>query len=301
MTYKFLTVDVFTEQAFEGAQIAIVPNSDDLSEELMQKIAGEFNLWRTVFISNKSDEKNAFSIRTFNYKKEFDFGGYATIGAIHALAELQLINTSQSENVFTLNENHGEVSCQVNMENGKAVFHQVTAKTRVELDRFTPTIDELGDFLSIKPYHFNVNNYHPLLVASHLPYLFVPVDNFASLSSIQFDYKAWAASSAPATFASAIFLFTASEDEGKPHFHCRLVGPNFSLHEDPPIGAAIPAFSAYLSQFLNNDALSFVAERGAFNGRKSELNVDVLHANDHEVEVKIGGKAILISKGELFI
>lgn len=302
MGCRFLTVDVFTSEAFEGAQIAVVPNAEHLSDINMQKIAAELSVWRTVFILPSSNEQNAQAIRIFNQQREFDFGGHATIAAIHALGVLNKKALSEGENEFILEEKYGDVTCTVNMQNDKPVFHQFTSQTKVEIDRFTPTLQELSEFLSIKSYHFDVKNFNPLLVASHVPYLFVPVDNYASLSSVHFDYKAWTASSAPSNFASSIFLFSVSENNGQAHFHCRLVGPDIGLHEDPPIGAAMPAFAAYLKQFpiASQLPLKFIAERGAFAGRKSELHVEIIAADNHTVTVKIGGEAVLVSQGEMY-
>ncbi|MGJ8693350.1 MAG: PhzF family phenazine biosynthesis protein [Thalassotalea sp.] len=303
MTCNFLTVDVFTATAFNGAQIAVVPDAKALSAQQMQNIAGEFNLWRTVFITNAPSANQACNIRIFNAKKEFDFGGHATIGAIHAIAKLGLLQFSEGSNDFVIKENYGDVACNVEIKAGEPIFQQFTSQAKVEIDRFTPTLEELSEFLSTESYHFISNDFHPLLVASHLPYLFIPVDNCASLSSIHFDYKAWATSSAPATFASAIFLFSMSEERGQKHFHCRLVGPNFGLHEDPPIGAAMPAFAAYLNQFAVGQSLpfNFIAQRGVYAGRKSELHVEILAAQEQQVSVKIGGEAVLVSNGEMFL
>lgn len=303
MTCSFFTVDVFTDQAFQGAQIAVVPDASELSAEQMQQYAQEFNLWRSVFVTSAVNEDKARKLKVFNSKKEFDFGGHATLAAIHALAETGQLSLEEGSNEFILQENSGDVHCNVDMQAGKAVFQQFTSDTQIEIDRFTPRLDELASFLSVKPYHFEVSGFQPLLVASHLPYLFVPVDNYATLSSIQFDYNAWTASTAPATFANAIFLFSVSQNQGELHFHCRLVGPNFGIHEDPPIGAAMPAFAAYLSQFSvgQNLPLSFVAERGIYAGRKSEVYVDVISVSDSAVRVKIGGQAVLMSKGEVLV
>lgn len=301
MSCNFLTVDVFTAQAFEGAQIAVVPDAESLSTEDMQKLAQEFNLWRTVFVTSK--QAKHCQIRVFNAKREFDFGGHATIGTIHALAYLGELSLSEGDNQFVIKENYGDVLCNVQVKNGEAVFQQFTSEATTEIDSFTPRLEEFSDFLSVDASHFHVAGFHPLLVASHLPYLFVPVDNFATLSSIHFDYKAWTASTAPATFANAIFLFSVSEHQGQPYFHCRLVGPNFGLQEDPPIGAAMPAFASYLTQFAMGKhlPLKFIAERGVYAGRKSELHVEILSAQANKVSVKIGGQAVLVSKGELFV
>ena len=65
MACRFLTVDVFTNKIFEGAQIAVVPNAEQLSAELMQKIAAELNLWRTVFILPTTTSAS-FTVRIFN-------------------------------------------------------------------------------------------------------------------------------------------------------------------------------------------------------------------------------------------
>lgn len=303
MSCDFYTVDVFTAERFEGAQIAVIPDASALNEEQMQKMAAEFNLWRTVFILPSEQADAAKQLRIFNAKKEFQFGGHATLAAIYTLAKQELIEVNEGLNSFLLKENYGDVACQVTMKNGEPIFNQFMTQAKPEFDRFTPTEDELSDILSLKSYHFSVKGFTPMLASTHLPYLFVPVDNFASLSAAQFNYKAWSESSAPATFANALFLFSVSNSNDGLHFHCRLVGPAFGLHEDPPIGAAIPAFAGYLNQFLigQNLPLSFVAERGAFVGRKSILHVELLSNNEGEISVNIGGEAVLVSEGKVYL
>ncbi|AWB68453.1 PhzF family phenazine biosynthesis protein [Saccharobesus litoralis] len=303
MAYSYLTVDVFTDTRFEGAQIALVPEAQGLTDEQMQKIATEFNLWRTVFVLPADSANTERRLRIFNAKKEFQFGGHATVAAIYALAKKGQLALQDGKNHFKLSEHYGDVDCMVDMQNGEPSFNQFTTHVKPEYDKFTPSEDELGEMLSLKSYHFNVGGFQPLLVSTHLPYLFVPVDNFASLSAASFNYKAWAESTAPATLANAIFLFSMSNSNSGPHFHCRLVGPNFGHHEDPPIGAAIPAFAGYLQQFFAGQSLpyQFVAERGAFVGRKSVLNVELAEANADELTVKIGGEAVLVSEGQIYI
>ncbi len=147
MGCRFLTVDVFTGSTFDGAQIAVVPKAQNLTTELMQKIAAELNLWRTVFVVAEDKNNANFSIRIFN-QKEFEFGGHATIGAIHALAQEQALNLVEGENNFTLNEAYGNVACTVEISGGKPVFQQFTSQAKIEIDRFTPTIEELSEFFN---------------------------------------------------------------------------------------------------------------------------------------------------------
>ena len=56
-TYR--TYDVFTEQPFSGNALAVFPEAGGLSDESMQKIAREFNLSETIFITRTSPSDTA--------------------------------------------------------------------------------------------------------------------------------------------------------------------------------------------------------------------------------------------------
>lgn len=298
MEVDFLTVDVFTQSQFQGAQIAIVPDAGSLSAEQMMQIAAEFNLWRTVFImpSDTAHKK----IRVFNGKREFDFGGHPTLAAIFTIAHLAQLDFVDGDNEFTLEETHGLVECKVSLKQGVPEFNQFTVNAKPEYDAFTPTQAELAEILSIQPPSLIVKQHKPMLVATEIPYLIVPVDNIETLKSARFNYQAWASSSAPATCANAILLFCKAETSSSADFHCRLLGPVFSTHEDPPVGAAMPAFTGYLNQFEDSPQ-SFVVERGVYQQRFSYLHINLLSSVDDEIRVNIGGSATLSSKGTMFI
>jgi trans-2,3-dihydro-3-hydroxyanthranilate isomerase len=300
MATQFFTVDVFTQKPFEGAQITVIPDAMHLTDSQMQIIAAEFNLWRTVFIlpSNKATKK----IRIFNAKREFDFGGHATIAAIFTLAYSNVITQQEGENSFTIEENQEVIDCIATINCGELSFNQYTTTVSPTYDRFTPNAQELGEMLSLTSTHLTASDYTPMLVATHIPYLIVPVDNIEALKAVSFNYNAWARSSAPSTHANAIFLFTGKNEHSSSDFHCRLVGPSFALHDDPPIGAAMSAFASYLGQFPSYHTLkNFIAERGTHQGRKSILEVEVIAGEEQKITIKLGGCAVLVAQGEIFI
>lgn len=301
MSIQYYTVDVFTKTRFQGAQIAVIPNANTLSEAHMLQIAEEFRVWRTVFIF--PSESADYKIRIFNGTREFAFGGHPTIAAIYVLSHTGALALKEGKNNFTLEESHGIVDCSVEVKDGKPVFNQYSASSHAEVDVFTPDAEELSEILSLQSYHFNVNGFKPLLVTTHTPYIIVPVDCFESLQAARFNYDAWARSAAPATCANSILLFCGKGAFSTSDFHCRLLGPVFGIHEDPPIGASVPAFAAYLNQFpaYKNLPARFIAERGAFTGRSSFLHVDVLSYQDQKVDIKMGGNATLFSEGTLYI
>ncbi|MEZ4862718.1 MAG: PhzF family phenazine biosynthesis protein [Caldilineaceae bacterium] len=80
-------VNAFTDTPFTGNPAGVVPHADGLSEELMQKMAGELNnISETVFISTPQDPKADIRLRYFTTTTEVDLCGHATIAALFTLA-----------------------------------------------------------------------------------------------------------------------------------------------------------------------------------------------------------------------
>ena len=50
MTYQFFICDVFTKHAFQGNQLAVIPEASGLNDEQMQQIVREFNFSETTFV-----------------------------------------------------------------------------------------------------------------------------------------------------------------------------------------------------------------------------------------------------------
>src|SRR5687768_9565843 len=48
--YRFIQLDVFTEEAFAGNALAVFPEAEGLTDQQMMKIAREMNLSETVFV-----------------------------------------------------------------------------------------------------------------------------------------------------------------------------------------------------------------------------------------------------------
>ncbi|MGH9873734.1 MAG: PhzF family phenazine biosynthesis protein, partial [Pyrinomonadaceae bacterium] len=48
--YRFVQLDVFTEEPFTGNALAVFPEAEGLSDDEMMKIAREMNLSETVFV-----------------------------------------------------------------------------------------------------------------------------------------------------------------------------------------------------------------------------------------------------------
>lgn len=70
MQRRYVTVDVFTDRAFGGNQLAVVLDAGGLSTAQMQAIATEFNYSETTFVLSPRDKANDAEVRIFTPVRE---------------------------------------------------------------------------------------------------------------------------------------------------------------------------------------------------------------------------------------
>ncbi len=78
MKIPIFQVDAFTNEAFSGNPAAVCPLDYWLSDDQMQKIAGENNLSETAFFVNRGDY---YQVRWFTPQTEVDLCGHATLAS----------------------------------------------------------------------------------------------------------------------------------------------------------------------------------------------------------------------------
>ncbi|THF70927.1 PhzF family phenazine biosynthesis protein [Deinococcus sp. Arct2-2] len=86
-SYRFVTVDVFTDRQFGGNQLAVFPDARGLSGAEMQALAGELNLSETTFVLPPEDPANTARVRIFNRTAEMPFAGHPNVGTGFVLAD----------------------------------------------------------------------------------------------------------------------------------------------------------------------------------------------------------------------
>ncbi len=85
--YRFVTLDVFTDQRFGGNQLAVFPDARGISDAEMQSLAAEFNLSEITFVLPPDDPANTARVRIFNRVAEMNFAGHPSVGTSFLLAE----------------------------------------------------------------------------------------------------------------------------------------------------------------------------------------------------------------------
>lgn len=307
MEYQYYTTDVFTNQLFNGAHIAVFPQAKGLSDELMQQIAKELNLSETVFVfpnTNAPSKQPSRRIRIFNPQEEVDFAGHPIIATGHVLATTGEIKANKQDASLSLQQNVGAIDTHVKLEQNHKSFVQfsldnVTAK----IDLFAPQSNELADLLSLEEKAIKLKYFNPKIVTTEQSYLVIPVQNLENIQNAVFDYAAWSRSSAPASNVRKILLFTNKTYSKAGNFHLRLMGPGIAQDIDPPVGSSIPAFAAYLNSFkdIQSGTHSFIVERGHQANRQSILQVEATLREKAALKIRVGGSAISVSEAKIHL
>lgn len=303
MKTTYYTFDVFTDELFQGAQIAVFPKADGLPEEQLELIAREINLSETAFIYETDEGDNTFKVRIFSPTGEQNFAGHPILAIANVLAETGLISLDGDYTSITLKQKSQDVIANISVSDSDKRFVQFTLNSSPVVDRFTPPGNELAKLLSINENDIDHTNYHTRLVSSGLPYLIVPLKSQAAVRKARFDVKAWSESSAPAMAAQEIFIFSAKTDSDDSNFHARLLGPSVGDHEDPPIGSVLPAFTGYLASHdhIREGTYSFAIDRGTLDTRRSLLHIEMDKRSGRPITLRVGGDSVLVSKTELMI
>lgn len=301
MNNSYYIADVFTQEKFNGAQIAVFPKAENLSDSQMQLLARELNLSETVFVVSSSAKDSHFKTRIFSPQKEIDFAGHPIIATAYVLANSGELTLTDGHNPITLEQNSGSIEVNVTSDNGQPSFVQFSQQVSAVVDRFAPTDQELSDLLSIDCKQIDTKKYSSRLVSCGLPYLIVPVFNYETVRNARFNYSAWSQSTAPQTAAQEILLFSEKNTHKDANFNARLLGPSIGIHDDPPVGSAMPAFASYLASFdqTQEGTHTFAVDRGDDQSRRSVLNLEMDHKKRSPLTVRIGGEAVLVAQGNI--
>lgn len=297
MDLSLYTVDVFTGQPFGGAQIAVFPRAEALDTAQMQRIAAELNLPDSVFLGG-TDQPHRYRLRTFTPREEVDFAGHAVLAAAHVLAISGQVSAGTT---LELLHGFGPVQVRLGPLQGRSGFVQFSRTVFPVTDRFVPSADELAGILSVERRLLGERDLQPLLVACERPYLILPLRSLEAVTQARFNAAAWAGSHAPSMLAQELLLFCRQTESPQANFHARLIGPDIGVRDDPPVGAALPAFAAYLAAQpgLRAGTHTFTVERGFDATRKSLLQAEFDKRQQGGLTLRVGGQAVQVIQGTL--
>ena len=304
MRYRFHTADVFTDRVFGGNQLAVFPKAEGLSPTQMQQIAREFNLSETVFVFPPETEAGTRHLRIFTPATELPFAGHPTVGTAYVLATIGEISLTGETTQIVFEEGVGPVPVNIRAIAGAPTFTQLSAAKMPEFGPEPPSRETLAAMLSLAPTDLLEGSFAPQAVSCGVPFLFVPLRDRAALAKTTLDLGQWQAKLSH-YWATEIYLFAATpeSDSTAADFRARMFAPAMGIPEDPATGAAATAFAGYLScrEPQQTGTLHWVVEQGIEMGRPSLLYVEADKQDDKIVAIRVGGRSVLVSQGEMDI
>lgn len=305
MARAYSIYDVFTETRLAGNPLAVVFDGDGLSDETMQRIAGEMNLSETVFVQRPEHPGHAARIRIFTPARELPFAGHPTVGAAIALAERQQRQAGAAlDLVSVLEENVGPVRCAVRLKPGQASFAEFdlprkSVRIDMPLDR-----QGLADALGVRATDIGFENHAPSIWSAGVPFLLIPVHDLKVAAKIDFDTGLWerVAPFCEGQLTSA-YAYCRHGVHHQVKFHTRMFSPDMGIAEDPATGAAAAALSGAIHHFdaLPDGHHAVIIEQGVEMGRTSFIHLHMDVNGQEIVSARIGGQAVRLAAGELDI
>ncbi|TIV22629.1 MAG: PhzF family phenazine biosynthesis protein [Mesorhizobium sp.] len=310
MARNYLLYDVFTTERLAGNPLAVVLDSDGLDSAGMQAIAREFNLSETVFVLPPDNPMHRNRIRIFTPDYEMPFAGHPTIGSAIALAErTDIVLTDFADNdgaasIFVLEENIGPVRCVVSSHEGSTFAEFDLAKLPEPLE-LKADPEAIGAALGLGPHEIGFENHRVAFWSAGVPYVTIPVAGLEEAAKIRLDNQAWselAPRKSEWAFASP-YVYCRETVHHDSAFHVRMIVPGTPSYEDPATGSAAAAFAGAIMHFdTPTDGVSQLwIEQGLEMGRPSRIRLELNVDGGKLASARIGGHAVKVAEGQLFI
>jgi trans-2,3-dihydro-3-hydroxyanthranilate isomerase len=298
--YRYLHLDVFTDRAFEGNQLAVFPEPQGLSAAQMQAIAKEMNFSESTFIFPREGTGDV-RMRIFTPGAELPIAGHPTIGSTFALAYEGTIARGREQFVFEL----GVGPTPVSLEWGPSGLD--FAWMTQPLPTFGATIQGREAFAAAVGVSARdlVAGLPLQSVSCGVPFLFAPIASRKAVDSIAIDRRALAACCKESGLGEMpVFFFTTDRTGGDETVYSRMLAPGFGIAEDPATGSASGPLGSFLLQYsvvTAEAARSMLSLQGVAMGRPSRIHISIDSDQGRITRVRVGGKSLLVGRGELSV
>jgi trans-2,3-dihydro-3-hydroxyanthranilate isomerase len=239
-------------------------------------------------------------MRIFTPEAELPIAGHPTIGSTFALAAEGAIRPGQKEFVFELGVGPTPVSLE--WTDGRLDFAWMTQP----LPAFQASFDAgaLASAFGVEPSDV-VPKLPAQAISCGVPFLFVPLASRKAVDRVTIDRRAFAAACRQAGIDELpAFIFTTDRSgaTGDETIYSRMLAPGFGISEDPATGSASGPLGCYLvhHRVLESDrAASFVSLQGVAMRRPSRIHISIGTDGDRIARVRVGGRSVIVGKGEL--
>jgi trans-2,3-dihydro-3-hydroxyanthranilate isomerase len=288
--------DVFSSKALEGNSLAVFFDASGLGDAEMQLIAKEMNLSETTFIfprDAKTERERGVRVRIFTVQEELAFAGHPALGTAFAL------RGESGAKEIALDLNVGKVPVRFEEPPGQAAFGEMT-----QVDPVFGTQHDREAIARITG--LRVEDFDPELpietVSTGVAFTVTPLKSLAVIQKLQVDLSRAAEYLVK---ADGKFLYFVARETLDPaaRLHARMI---FYNGEDPATGSAAGCAAAWMvAHGVAEPDERVLIEQGIEIQRPSQIFVRASCANalsdNRIVNVRVGGNAIEVMRGEVFL
>jgi trans-2,3-dihydro-3-hydroxyanthranilate isomerase len=289
--FSFTQLDVFTSRALEGNPLAVFPDGRGLSEDEMQAIAKEMNLSETTFVLRRdeaTEKQRGIRVRIFTVQEELPFAGHPTLGTAFALRGHSGVKEIRMElNAGTIpvdfEDRDGELPFG-EMKQNDPVFGGIHKRETVAEATGIPLAD-LDPELPIQT------------VSTGVPFAILPMRGLKEMGRLAI-HQSQAMEYLSTSGAKFFFCITRETVDPAARLHARML---FYNGEDPATGSASGCAAAWMVEHgVAEPDERVLIEQGVEMKRPSRIFVRASRSNDRVVNVRVGGIAVEVLRGELF-
>jgi trans-2,3-dihydro-3-hydroxyanthranilate isomerase len=290
--FAFTQWDVFSSNPLEGNSLAVLSDARGLSDQEMQSIAKEMNLSETTFIVPREagiERERGTRVRIFTVQEELPFAGHPTLGTAFAL------RGQRGGRQVILELNVGKVPIQFEEKDGEPAFGEMTQidpEFRVIHDREAvarATGIQVDDFDASLPIQ---------TVSTGLPFTVTPIKSLAAIQNLKVDLPG--ADAYLEKNGGKFFYFVCRETTNRDaKLHARMI---FYNGEDPATGSAAGCTAAWMVKHgVAEPDQRVLIEQGVEMQRPSRIFVRASRQDNRIVNVRVGGNAVEVIRGEIFL
>ena len=281
MRLQFHIVDVFTEVALAGNQLAVFTDAAEVPEELMQKLARETNFSETTFVIGRSEGRA--KVRIFTPETELPFAGHPSLGTAAVV-----LGKGASAAKLTLELEVGDVPVEVKPTayGSDCELEAPVAERLNELDS-----GALAAALDVKAR--DLDQSLPAQVWScGNPFVFVPMRTKAAVAETKCP-----SFNVPGTIGIMPFARLSPTE-----VHARVYCPGAGVPEDPATGSCNAPFAAYLhANGLLAEGAVVTTRQGVEMGRPSTLRARMVRGAGGDLRPRVAGGVVFVAEGVVTI
>jgi trans-2,3-dihydro-3-hydroxyanthranilate isomerase len=297
----FVQVDVFTSVPLEGNQLAVFADGSSLSDAEMQALAKEMNLSETTFILPRdaaTERERGVRVRIFTVNEELPFAGHPTLGTAMVLRENALRDNASQNNgevaEIALDLNVGRIPVRFSTRDGLP-FGVMTQRdpefgqkhSREDVARAASlAVDDIADDVPIQT------------VSTGNPFIIVPLRSLKVLQNLA---PTWANMKSYLEKTEARFFYFVAREAVNPEatLQTRMI---FYNGEDPATGSAAGPCAAWAVKYgVVPPDQQVLLEQGVEMNRRGRIFFSASRQGDKIVNVRVGGHAVEVIRGELFL